>query len=205
MEKTPFAEQSGKRLHVVICALVSTGDQDADNQLRELRDFVTKQGWALDEEFIDVASDGRADRPQFLAMMAAAAKRKFDLVLVWSLDRLSREGTSATLRYLEQLESWGVGFRSYTEQYLDTTGMFRDVVISLLATLAKQEKVRIGERTKAGLARARASGKTLGRPGYEDSKRSEACVLRGQGKSLGQISKLLGVGRTTVLRWTTGG
>jgi len=202
MENTPFSEQSRS---VAIYARVSTGDQDSENQLRELRAFVGKQGWTLNEEFIDVASGGRADRPRFLAMMAAASKRKFDLVLVWSLDRLSREGTSATLGYLERLEGWGVGFRSYSEQYLDTTGIFRDVVISLLATLAKQEKIRIGERTKAGLARAVAAGKKLGRPGYNERQKNKASVMRNEGKTLGEISKYLGIGRTTVLRWTTEG
>jgi len=189
MENTPFSEQSRS---VAIYARVSTGDQDSENQLRELRAFVGKQGWTLNEEFIDVASGGRADRPRFL-------------VLVWSLDRLSREGTSATLGYLERLEGWGVGFRSYSEQYLDTTGIFRDVVISLLATLAKQEKIRIGERTKAGLARAVAAGKKLGRPGYNERQKNKASVMRNEGKTLGEISKYLGIGRTTVLRWTTEG
>jgi DNA invertase Pin-like site-specific DNA recombinase len=65
--------------------------------------------------------------------------------------------------YLEQLTAWGVGWRSYTEQYLDSCGIFRDAVISILATVAKQERVRISERGTAGLERARSTGKRLGR------------------------------------------
>jgi DNA invertase Pin-like site-specific DNA recombinase len=80
------------------------------------------------------------------------------------LDRLTREGTRATLNYLQRLESKGVGYVSYQEQWLDSTGPFEDVMISMFATLAKQERARISERTIAGLKIARAKGKRLGRP-----------------------------------------
>src|SRR5438309_1764371 len=88
-----------------------------------------------------------------------AAKRRFDLVLFWSLDRFTREGVLETLNHLQRLSAYGVGWRSYQENYLDSCGPFRDVVISLMATLAKQERLRISERTKAGLQRARERGK----------------------------------------------
>jgi len=87
-------------------------------------------------------------------MMAAAARHEYDLVLFWSLDRFSREGVLATLQYLQTLTSYGVGWRSFTEQYLDSCGVFRDAVLSILATIAKQERIRISERTIAGLAEA---------------------------------------------------
>jgi DNA invertase Pin-like site-specific DNA recombinase len=85
-------------------------------------------------------------------------------VVFWALDRLTREGTRATLNYLQRLESKGVGYVSYQEQWLDSTGPFKDVMISLFATLAKQERARTSERTIAGLTVARAKGKRLGRP-----------------------------------------
>ena len=79
--------------------------------------------------------------------------RQFDLVLFWSLDRLSREGV------LETLSSYGVGWKSFTEQYLDSCGVFRDAVLSILATIAKQERIRLSERTMAGLEKARREGR----------------------------------------------
>src|SRR5438876_7206168 len=100
--------------------------------------------------------------------MRDAAQRRFDVVLFWALDRFTREGALQTLQYLNQLSSYGVGYRSYTEPYLDSCGMFKDAVIAILGTIAKQERVRLSERVKAGLQRARfqgtKSGKPIGRP-----------------------------------------
>jgi hypothetical protein len=76
-----------------------------------------------------------------------AHQRKFDILVFWALDRLTREGTRATLNYLQRLESKGVDYVSYQEQWLDSTGPFKDVKISMFATLAKQERARISERT----------------------------------------------------------
>lgn len=66
-------------------------------------------------------------------MMKDASQRKFDLLLFWSLDRLSREGVSQTLDYLNRLQSWGAGFRSFSEPYLDSLGVFKDAVLAILA------------------------------------------------------------------------
>ena len=88
-------------------------------------------------------------------MFADALARKFDLLLFWSLDRLSREGVAATLNHLERLTGYGVGWRSHTEEYLDSTGLFKDAVIAILATIAKQERIRRGERAKAAIQRLR--------------------------------------------------
>ena len=96
------------------------------------------------------------DRPGFAAMLKAAHQRKFDMIVFWALDRLTREGTRATLNYLQRLESKGVGYVSYQEQWLDSTGPFKDVMVSMFATLAKQETARISERTLVGLRIARS-------------------------------------------------
>jgi DNA invertase Pin-like site-specific DNA recombinase len=79
-------------------------------------------------------------------------------VLFWSLDRFSCEGALPTLQHLNLLESYSVGYKSYTEQYLDSTGIFKEAVVSILAIVAKQERVRLSERTEAGLARAKSKG-----------------------------------------------
>src|SRR6202040_2548693 len=105
-----------------------------------------------------------SDRAQFKQMFIAASRCEFDSVLFWSLDRFSREGVLETLQHLQRLTSYGVGYRSFTEQYLDSCGVFRDAVISILATIAKQERIRLSERTVAGLQRAKAQGRVGGRP-----------------------------------------
>ena len=112
------------------------------------------------------------------AMFDGAFKREFDCVLFWSLDRFSREGTLETLQHLQRLTSYGVAFKSYTEQYLDGTGMFRDAIIGILAALAKQERVRLSERVQAGLARARAEGRIGGRPVVNRKADPDAATIR---------------------------
>ncbi len=163
-KRRPENERLRNALRVAIYIRVSTAGQEAANQLDQLRHFATSQGWTITQEFKDVASGSRGDRRGFHALMAAASQHRFDLVLFWSLDRFSREGVATTLRHLQLLESWGVGFRSFTEAYLDSLGIFKDAILALLATLAKQERIRLSERTRAGLERARRDGKQLGRP-----------------------------------------
>jgi DNA invertase Pin-like site-specific DNA recombinase len=149
-----------------IYARVSTKKQETLNQLAQLREFAGKQGWETTAEYVDVVSvSGKKERPQFLAMMQDASQRKFDLLLFWSLDRLSREGIVKTIGYLEQLKGWQVGWRSYTQSFLDTGNeMVNGIVLSVLAAVAQQERLTISERTLAGLKRARKAGKVLGRP-----------------------------------------
>ncbi len=184
-------------------ARVSTSDhgQDPENQLLELRRFATAQGWDVTAEFVEYESGASSSRPQFQAMMAAAARREFDVLVFWSLDRLSREGAGKTLQILNQLTSWGVAYRSFTEPYLDSAGVFSEAIIAILATLAKQERVRLQERIKAGLARARengtASGREIGRPRIILD-RDRVASLRAQGLSWSKISQLTGHRVTTM-------
>lgn len=153
-------------MRIAIYGRVSTKKQDEMNQLLELRKFVgAQQGWTLETEYVDkVSGSGKKERPQFQRMMFDASQKKFDLLLFWSLDRLSREGIVKTISYLEELKGWGVGWRSYTQPFLDTgNDMVTGIVLSVLAAVAKQERITISERTKAGLARAVKDGATLGR------------------------------------------
>ena len=85
------------------------------------------------------------------------------MVLFWALDRFSREGTLQTLQYLQRLDTCGVAWKSFTEQYLDSTGIFKDAVISIMATIAKQENLRRSERILAKLAELKKRGVKLGR------------------------------------------
>lgn len=186
---------------IAIYSRVSTKDkgQDCENQLRQLREFCAKQGWGIAHEYVDYASGKRGDREAFQQMFAAASRREFDVVLFWSLDRFSREGVYETLNHLQRLTSYGVGYRSFTELYLDSCGMFRDAVISILATIAKQERIRLSERTIAGLERARAHGRVGGRPRIVCD-RERVLALHREGCSLGKIATELGLTKTTVAR-----
>ena len=181
-----------------IYARVSTRDksQDFTNQLIALREFAAKQGWTIVNEYIDQQSAKDDDREQFQQMFHAASQRTFDILLFWSLDRLSREGVLETLQHLQRLTSYGVAWRSFTEQYLDSTGIFREAVIGILAAIAKQERVRLAERTRAGLERVRRSGKKLGRPTAQ-ADASAIRALRECGTSWSEISRQTGLARAT--------
>ncbi|MES2566985.1 MAG: recombinase family protein [Bacteroidota bacterium] len=184
-------------MKVAIYARVSTSTkgQDVDNQLLVLREYCTKMGYEIINEYMDEISGGTSERPAFKKLFSDASKRKFDLVLFWSLDRWTREGTRATIKYMEQLESYGVGFKSYSEQYIDSCGIFKDVVISLLSTLARQEKIRISERVKAGLARTKKKG---GRPQIELEIIENIKKLKSEGLSNRNIGKTLKLSHSTV-------
>jgi len=188
-------------MKVAIYCRVSTKDkgQDVENQLRQLREFCAKQDYPIVHEYVDHASGKRSDRDAFKEMFAAASRREFDVVLFWALDRFSREGVLDTLQHLQRLTSCGVGYRSYTEQYLDSCGMFREAVVGILAAVAKQERVRLSERTVAGLERARAQGRIGGRPQVVCD-RNKVLSLRSSGRSLGQIATDLHLSKTTVSR-----
>jgi DNA invertase Pin-like site-specific DNA recombinase len=156
-------------------------------------------GWNVVTEYIDQISGKHSDRSEFQRMFQDASQRRFDVLLFWSLDRLSREGALETLQHLNRLTSYGVQWRSLTEQYLDSTGVFRDAVISILAVVAKQERIRLSERTKAGLDRARKQGKTLGRPKAAVDA-TEIRALRARGLSWGAVSRETGLARATCQR-----
>lgn len=186
-------------MRIAIYSRVSTERQDTQNQLVQLRAFASTQGWEIVREYVDVASGKNGDRKEFKALFAAASRREIDSILFWSLDRFSREGVFETLQYLQRLTGYGVGYRSFTEQYLDSCGMFRDAVISILAVVAKQERVRLSERTLAGLATARSQGRVGGRPRVTcDEQR--LLSLRTSGRSLAAIAGELKLSKSTVAR-----
>src|SRR5437660_344272 len=191
-------------MKTAIYARVSTKDkgQDTENQLVQLREFAATQDWQITREYVDRDTGSKSDREEFQAMFADGSRRKFDLLLFWSLDRLSREGVLETLQHLNRLTSCGVGYRSFTEQYFDSCGIFKDAVISILATIAKQERVRLSERTKAGLAIARSKGRQIGRPRLKVHS-SEIARLRSSGLSLRAIGRELGISEGSVRRLTS--
>jgi DNA invertase Pin-like site-specific DNA recombinase len=186
---------------VAIYGRVSTRDkgQEVENQLAQLRDFAAKQGWTISCEYADRESGANRDRIEFQEMFRDAAHRRFDLLLFWSLDRFTREGVLETLTHLNRLTGSGVAYRSFTEPYFDSCGIFKDAVISILATIAKQERIRLSERVQAGLARARSRGKRLGRP-KKIVDASKIAHLRSQGHSWREITEETGISKGTAQR-----
>jgi len=198
-EVTSLAAQA--QFRCALYARVSTKDkgQDYTNQLNQLREFAARQGWPIVCEFSDTVTGGTSERVEFQRMFQAAFRREFDVLLFWSLDRLSREGVFETLQHLQRLTSYGMAWRSFNEQYLDSTGIFREAVISILAVVAKQEKVRISERVLAGLATARHKGTRLSRPRVFVSRNRIEC-LRQEGKSWREIARELGTSTASARR-----
>src|SRR4051812_9510990 len=115
-----------EEMRVALYGRVSTKDkgQENENQLAQMREFVARQGWTIVTIYTDEVSGAKVDRRAMKQMFTDASRRKFDLLLFWALDRFTREGPRETQHYLERLEGYGVGWRSYTEQYLDSTGIF---------------------------------------------------------------------------------
>ena len=156
---------------VALYCRVSTDTQESDNQLLELRRWAESQGHIVVSEYVDVASGARR-RERLDDLFDDARRRRFDLVAIWSLDRLTREGPLATLLYLQRLTTMGIGVYSHQEPYLDPSLPFYESIVAFLADIAKWERARRSERTKAGLQRAVSQGKRLGRPpGSKDSKK----------------------------------
>jgi DNA invertase Pin-like site-specific DNA recombinase len=198
--KRPFLEHN-RAMKIALYARVSkrTGTQDTENQLAQLREFARVQGWTVVHEYVDRATGKHSDREQFQKLFRDAAQRRFDLVLFWSLDRFSREGVLETLNHLQRLSAAGVGYRSFTEQYLDSCGIFKDAVLAILAVIAKQERVRLSERTLAGLEKARKQGRIGGRPSLVLD-RERIARMDEEGFTMREIAEEMGISAASVCR-----
>ncbi|MCP4242425.1 MAG: recombinase family protein, partial [bacterium] len=176
--------------------------------LEQLRTWCRSQGYCVYKEYVDHESGrkGAADRAAFREMFDAAARHEFDLVLVWSLDRLTREGLAHTVAYLRKLQTYGVDFHSYTEPMLSTRDeMVRDILIGVFSALAKVESVKISERTKAGLERARKAGTKLGRKRkVTDKMAKQIAKHRRAGLTTSAIARRVKLPRTTVRDYMNG-
>ncbi|HHU99438.1 MAG TPA: recombinase family protein [Bacteroidales bacterium] len=189
-------------MKIGIYSRISKESSDNMNQLIILRDYCQKMDYFIYDEYVDIVSGGSPNRPQFNRMLEDASKRKFDMLLFFALDRLTREGTRKTIQYLQMLDDYGISYKSYSEQYLDSSGIFKDVIISLLSTLAKQERIRTGERVKAGLERSkRLYNGVGGRPRLDGNKIEKIKQMKLAGCSIVNISKRLKISRGSVYRY----
>jgi len=192
----------------VIYARVSTSDQETENQIAQLREFASRQDWQVVEVITDVCSGGKTakDREGLDRVFGMGHQRRYEILLFWSLDRFSREGSRATIAYLTRLEADGIDWHSFAEPYLSSLGVFKDCIIALLSALARQEKIRISERTKAGLERTRrVNGTRLGRPKTDGGRIRKAMELRAKGLSFGEIGKAMGLTRSRAHQIVSGG
>ncbi len=188
---------------VAIYARVSTDDkgQDPENQLRQLRAWCERMSYLVVREYVEHENGGKGVeyRKVLAQLFDDAARREFDLLLVWSLDRFSREGMAATIGHLHRLNSHGVSFHSYTEEYLSTDNeLVRNILLAVLASLAKLEREKISQRTKAGLERARANGKILGRRRFSDGDRKKLRAALDTGATWHAVSVKLRIPYSTV-------
>jgi len=139
--------------------------QNTDNQLLPLIKYAEARGFTVKRVFTDRVSGGDSNRPAFKEMFSHVRQGHFKAVLIWSLDRFSREGILNTHSYITQLKKYNCALISLKETWLDTsTEGIGELMISIFSYVAEQERIRISERTKAGLERARKKGVKLGRP-----------------------------------------
>jgi DNA invertase Pin-like site-specific DNA recombinase len=191
------AEAAMTTKRVALYARTSTADkQDPETQLLDLRRYALARGWEVVGEYVDQISGAKERRPGLDALMECARHRQCDVVLVWRFDRFGRS-TSHLLRGLEEFRSLGVDFVSFSEA-IDTGSSVGTLIFSILAALAAFERQLVTERVRAGLRRARAQGKPLGRRKVRDDARIKR--LRSEGLSIRQIAKAIGLSTTAVQR-----
>lgn len=191
-------------MKVALYGRTSTNDgrQFAENQIAVMRDYAGRQpGWRIVGEYIDRATGSRGAefRDELARLMADAGRGRFDLVLVFALDRFTREGVLKAFQYIERLTAAGVQFRSVTEEHFQTSGPAGELFMAVAAWMAKQERAQLRSRIAAGLDRARAAGKILGRPRIAvNTVKVEELAARGL--SVRQIAAELKVSKSKIER-----
>jgi DNA invertase Pin-like site-specific DNA recombinase len=186
---------------VAIYARVSTGEQTPDNQLQELRAVASRMGWRVAEEHVDhgiSGAKGRDRRPAYDRLYNAIVRREIDLVMAWSVDRLGRS-LQQLVGLLSDLHVKGIDLYLH-QQGIDTTTAAGKAMFQMCGVFAEFERAMIRERVKAGLERARAQGKRLGRPRTPAIMEQKIRAARRQGKGIKKIASELGIGVSTVQR-----
>jgi DNA invertase Pin-like site-specific DNA recombinase len=193
-----------KSKRVAIYARVSTDGQTTENQLRELRGALARHAWVIVGEYVDhgiSGGKGRKDRPRFDALLRGVARREFDMVAAWSVDRLGRS-LQDLVSFLSELQSKKVDLYLH-QQALDTSTPGGKAMFGMFSVFAEFERSIIQERVKAGLARARAKGKTLGRPRTSPKVEDRIRELAAAGMGKQRIARTLGIGTSVAQRVLT--
>src|SRR5207247_2379235 len=143
----------------------ANGDQHPDNQIDVLTEWARRLGHDLVHVYVDRQTGSTDDRPAIKEALQAAHERRFDVLLVAALDRVSRGGVASLAGILGKLSQAGVGIKSQREEWLDTSSpLTRELLVAVFGWIAKVERVQLVERTRAGMERARRQGKHIGRP-----------------------------------------
>src|SRR5450755_3334549 len=186
---------------VAVYLRVSTSKQDTENQLRELSAVADRSGWEIWKVYEDAGisgAKGRDKRPGLDEMMKAVNAKEFDMVAVWSVDRLGRSLTDL-LGILQGLQEKGVDLFLH-QQGLDTSTTAGKAMFQMLGVFAEFERGIIRERVNAGLARARQNGTKLGRRRAKPSVEAQIRDLRAHGDGMLKIGRKLGIGTSVVQR-----
>ncbi len=185
-------------MKVALYARVSKADesQNPDNQLMRLRSYADEREWQVYREYVDRASGADANRPDLNQMMRDARGRRFSLVLTTKIDRIARSSLNLK-QIIAELEDRGIKFEC-TDQPFSTNTPTGKLLFGILGEIAEFERSLIVERTKAGLARAKAQGKKLGRPRVSVD-RARIDELRAKGMGYRKIADELGVSHQTIV------
>jgi DNA invertase Pin-like site-specific DNA recombinase len=192
-------------LRAALYARVSTDKQTTENQLRELRQSAERLGWTVVGEFVDKGisgANGRKDRPQLDALLKGVARKDFDVVAAWSVDRLGRSLIDL-VNMLQELHSTGVDLY-LQQQGINTTMPAGKALFGMMGVFAEFERGMIQERVRAGMARAKAkgtkSGNAIGRPLVSAKVEDRVKELRSQGLGMLKIATQAGCGVSVVQR-----
>ena len=177
---------------------VSTVDQHPETQLHDLRQFAVQRGFQIVQEYTDHGFSGtKARRPALDQLMEDARRRKFDVLMVWSIDRLARS-TKHLLQTLDELNGLGIQFLSQREA-IDTEGPLGRAIVVIVSAMAELERCVIIERVRAGMRRAKLEGRRIGRAPLNVNR---VVLLRDRerGLSLNQLAKAHGISKASVCR-----
>jgi|TARA_B100002003_G_C13924169_1_gene449241 DNA invertase Pin-like site-specific DNA recombinase len=174
-----------------IYARVSTEDQTTDNQVFELEKVARRMGWEIGEVYTDTISGAKSKRPELDRLMQKVIRKEVDIIMVWSVDRLGRSLQHLTT-LLSDIHSKGVDLYLH-QQGIDTTTPSGKMMFQMCGVFAEFERSMVQERVKAGLERARAKGKRLGRPPVPPIQIEKIRKLRAEGMTLTAIAKKTGV------------
>jgi DNA invertase Pin-like site-specific DNA recombinase len=178
---------------------VSTDRQDCENQLPDLERYVASRGWDIVRRYSDSGISGACERrPALDELVKDARRRRFDVLVVWRLDRLGRSLRHLIL-LLDELHALGIAFVTLAEG-IDATTPAGRLQLHVLAAIAEFERARVGERVRAAHGRARAAGRHIGRPRHRVS---EDGLARTAGLSIRAAAKALGVSPALVHRLRT--
>jgi DNA invertase Pin-like site-specific DNA recombinase len=183
-------------VRAALYARVSTLDQEPENQLRELRAYTAARGWSAREYVDHGVSGARESRPALDLLLRDGRRRKFDVVVVWRLDRLGRS-LKHLVSVLDDLQVLKISFISMGEG-IDATTASGKLQMHLLAAFSEFERSRISERVRLGMARARAQGRRVGRPRPDVS---DADLEATAGLSVRQAAAQLGVSKSFIHSW----